>query len=211
MSNAASITTFVVGDRLPWQDDSPQPHDRGPFDGAAIYFSGERKDCVIRKISTLGVTVGSDMVPALGDRVSIEIATGQRPSGRIAWSRRGELGVRFDDSIDVVALLNRKLISQTPDRRTMPRLEVQCLAHLKSGGRFWPAKLRNISSGGLQVEADELPALGTFVSVFVEGLNIPSGEVIWNRGGLAGIELFEELSWTSIIPWVRSLVRKGSH
>src|SRR5690348_544959 len=133
MSNASSITTFVVGDRLPWQDDSPQPHDRGPFDGAAIYFSGERKDCEIRKISTLGVTVGSDVVPALGDRVSIEIATGQRPSGRIAWSRRGELGVRFDDSIDVVALLNRKLISQTPDRRTMPRLEVQCLAHIKCG------------------------------------------------------------------------------
>ena len=133
---------------------------------------------------------------------------GPRVLARIAWARRGELGVRFEDSIDVVALLNRKLVSQTPERRTMPRIEVRCIAHLKCGGRFWPAMLRNISSGGLQVEGEELPANGTFVSVFVEGLNIPAGEVVWRSSNLAGVELFEELSWTSIIPWVRNAARK---
>ena len=208
MTDATSVTTFVVGDRLPWSEPSSAPNDRGPFDEAAIYHAGVRQDCVIRKISALGATVGSDLDPALGDRVSIEIATGQRPTGKIAWTGRGELGVRFDDAIDVLALLNRKLVSQTPERRTMPRLEVRCIAHLKCGGRFWPAMLRNISSGGLQVEGEELPMTGTFVSVFVEGLNIPGGEVVWSRGNLAGIELFEELSWTSIIPWVRNAVRK---
>ena len=70
--------------------------------------------------------------------------------------------------------------------------------------------LRNISSGGLQLEGSELPAVGTYVSVFVEGLNISAGEVLWNRDELIGIELFEELSWTSIIPWVRSSVRKAA-
>ena len=54
-----------------------------------------------------------------------------------------------------------------------------------------------------------MPVVGTYVSVFVEGLNIPAGEVLWSRGELIGIELFEELSWTSIIPWVRSAVRKA--
>jgi hypothetical protein len=158
----------------------------------------------------LGATVASELTPALGDRVSIELANGQRPAGKVAWARRGELGVRFEDSIDVVALLNRKLVSQTPERRTMPRIEVRAIAHLKCGGRFWPAMTRNISSGGLQIESEDLPAIGTFVSVFVEGLNIPSGEIVWKQGRLAGIELFEELSWTSIIPWVRNAVRKTS-
>ena len=65
--------------------------------------------------------------PALGDRVAVELATGQRAAGKIAWSDRGELGVRFEESIDVIALLNRKLVSQTPERRTMPRLEVRAL------------------------------------------------------------------------------------
>ena len=29
-------------------------------------------------------------------------------------------------------------------------------------------------------------------------------------GELVGVELFEELSWTSIIPWVRNSVRKDA-
>lgn len=207
----SSVTTVVVGDHLPWPDDVSAAAGNGQFDPAALYHSGARRDCQIRKISALGVTVDSDFAPALGERVAVELITGQRAAGKIAWTGHAKLGVRFDDCVDVIALLNRKLVSQSPDRRTMPRLEVRCLAHVKSGQHFWPARLRNISSRGLQLEADELPATGAFVSVFVDGLNLPSGEVVWRRDKLAGIEVFEELSWTSIIPWVRGIVRKGAN
>ena len=207
----SSVTVFVVGERLPWLDDSLALLERGPFDPAAIYHSGVRCACEIRKISALGVTVGCDLEPALGERVAVELATGQRAGGKVAWARTNQLGVRFDDSIDVVALLNRKLVSQAPDRRTMPRLEVHCTAHIKCGEHFSPSTLRNISARGLQLEGEHLPAIGTFVSVFVEELNIPAGEVMWRREKLAGLELFEELSWTSIIPWVRSVARKSAN
>ena len=210
MTDAPSVTTFVVGDRLPWPDEGPPLDGKGPFDVGAIHHSGSRLECAIRKISALGVTVASDLAPALGDSVAIELANGQRAPGRVAWTGRDELGVRFDDSVDVMALLNRKLVSQTPERRTMPRLEVRSAVHLKFGGQLWPATLRNISSQGLQIEGDELPALGTYVSVFVQGLSVPAGEVVWRRGNLAGIELFEELSWTSIIPWVREMLKRVS-
>ena len=209
MTDASSVTTVVVGDRLPWPDDAPKTFETGPFDAAAIFHSGVRRDCVIRKISALGATVGSDLSPALGDRVAIEIATGQRPAGKVAWTGRDELGIRFDDSIDVLALLNRQLVSQSRERRTMPRLEVRATAHFKCGEHFRPARLRNISSRGLQLEADDLPEVGTYISVFIDGLNIPPGEVAWKRENVAGIEIFEELSWTSIIPWVRNAIRKG--
>jgi hypothetical protein len=210
LADSPSVTTVVVGDLLPWPEDRSVAQARGPFDAAAIYQSGVRQDCVIRKISALGVTIGSDLVPALGERVAVEIATGQRPAGRIAWTGRNELGVRFDDCIDIIALLNRKLVSQTPERRTMPRLELRCLAHIKCGGSFWPAMLRNISTRGLQMEGDQLPVPGTYAAVVVDGLNIPAGEVVWKRENIAGVELFEELSWTSIIPWVRRLVRNAA-
>ena len=160
MADASSVTTVVVGDRLPWPDDPSTTGAKGPFDSSAIYHSGVRRECEIRKISALGVTVASDLVPALGYWVSVELATGQRPAGKIAWTDRGELGVRFDDAIDVIALLNRKLVSQTPERRTMPRLEVRCLAHIKCGEHFWPAMLRNISSGGLSWRAAKCPLSG---------------------------------------------------
>lgn len=210
MTDAPSITTFVVGDRLPWPDDSSPGGDKGPFDAGSIAIGASRQPCAIRKISALGVTVGTKLTPALGDRASIELASGHRADGKVAWTGREQLGVRFDDSIDVIALLNRKLVSQSRERRTMPRLEVRCPVHVKSGGRFYLATLRNISSRGLQVEADDLPAIGAYVSAFVEGLTIPPGEVVWKHARFAGIEVFDELSWTSIIPWVRGLMKRGS-
>ena len=133
------------------------------------------------------------------------------PTGKIAWTGRGELGVRFDDQVDMAALLNRKLVSLTPERRTMPRVEVRAPAYVKWSQNVSLAALRNISARGLQLEGEELPAIGTYVSVFVEGLNIPAGEVVWRRDKLAGIKVFEELSWTSIIPWMRQMIRKGEN
>src|SRR5689334_11072026 len=123
MTDSFSVTTVVVGDRLPWPDDFWAGDEKGPFDCGAITLSGTRQPCLIRKISALGVTVSSGLVPALGEPASVELATGQRAAGKVAWTGSNQLGVRFDDSIDVIALLNRKLISQVRERRTMPRLE----------------------------------------------------------------------------------------
>jgi hypothetical protein len=211
MADAPSVTTVVLGDRLPWPDDSWPSEEKGPLDSGAIYVAGSRQPCSIRKISALGVTVTSDLTPALGDRASVELESGQRAAGRIAFTGRHELGVRFDDTIDVIALLNRKLVRQVRERRTMPRVEARCAVHVKCGGQFWLGTLRNISARGLQIEGDDLPAVGSYVSVLVEGLNIPPGEVVWRRGKLAGIEVMEELSWTSIIPWIRALVKLGAN
>jgi len=211
MAEAASVTTFVVGDRLPWPDDTSTALERGPLDTAAIFVSGSRQPCSIRKISALGVTVVSDLAPALGEKVAVELVTGQRATGKISWTNGKELGVKFDDHVDMAALLNRKLVSLTPERRSMPRVEVRSSAYLKWSQSLSLASLRNISARGLQLEGDDLPTMGTYVAVFVEDLNIPPGEVVWRRDKLAGIELFEELSWTSIIPWVRQMIRKGGN
>ena len=208
MTDASSVTTIVGGDRLPWPGDSWPGDEKGPFDSGTIVISGARSACSIRKISALGATIDSGLKASLGDTASIELPTGHRPSGQVAWTDGRELGIRFDEAIDVVALLNRKLVSQAPERRIMPRLELRCTLHVKCGGQFWPATLRNISARGLQIESDTLPAIGAYVSAFIEGLTIPPGELVWKRDLLAGIELFEELSWTSIIPWVRGLAKR---
>ena len=211
MTEARSITTFVVGDRLPWPDDVIASDEKGPFDSGALYDSGTRQECSIRKISSRGVTVRGEIKKAAGDQIAVELGNGHRASGTIAWTERGEFGISFDEDVDLVALLNRQLVSQPAERRTMPRVEIRCDAFLKFGEHLGSAVLRNISARGLQLEGSDLPPVGTYVSVFIEGLNIPAGEVVWRRGNLAGIEVFEELSWTSIIPWIKSAVRRDGN
>jgi hypothetical protein len=210
MTEVRSATSFVMEERLPWPDDGPTAGVEGPFDAAVIHDAGQRRSCTIRKISALGATLRGNLMRVPGDEIAVELATGQRPVAKIEWVSAGEAGIIFKQPIDMLALINRNLISQPTERRAMPRVELRCRLHLKWSANLEPATLRNISAGGLQVEGEVLPPRGTFISVFVEGLNVPAGEVVWQKGNLAGIELLEELNWTSIIPWIREVGRGQS-
>lgn len=209
MAEAESVTTFIMENRLPWPDDGNAAGIDGPFDAGVIHDAGQRQQCFIRRISALGATLRGNTNKVPGDNIAIELATGQRPAGTIDWVSGGEAGVIFKRPIDVLALINRKLISQPTERRAMPRVELRCRVHVKWLENLAPATLRNISAGGLQVEGEALPPIGTFISVFIEGLNVPAGEVVWRKGDLAGVELLEELSWSSIIPWIREAGRRA--
>lgn len=207
MADSPSVTTFVIGPRLPWPDDAMTSVDKGPFDSAVIHGGDSTRQCAIRRISELGATLHGQVGKAKGERIAIELPTGQRPAATIDWIDRGEAGVRFSRPVDMIALINRTLVSQPVERRTMPRVELRCAVHLKCGANFVPATLRNISASGVQIEGEGLPAAGTYVQLFIEGLNVPAGEIVWRKNDLAGIELFEELSWTSLMPWIRQAVR----
>jgi hypothetical protein len=208
MSEAPSATTFVMGARLPWPDDSPAIDTSGPFDPAIVHDCGSRRNCSVRKVSALGATLRGDIGTAPGEDVAVELVTGQRPGATVDWVSGGETGVRFDEPIDMLAMINRELVSQPVERRAMPRVEIRCGAYVKCGGDIVPVVIRNISARGLQLEGDGLPRSGTFVSVLIEGLVVPAGEVAWSKSNLAGIALLDDLSWSSIMPWIRDLVRK---
>lgn len=206
MTETKSLTSFVMEERLPWPDDGAAADLDGPFDAGVIHDGEQKRECVIRKISALGATLrGAKTAP--GDEVAVELPSGQRPAGTIDWVSGGEAGIRFNKPIDMLALINRNLLSQPTERRAMPRVELRCRLHLKWGASVAPAMLRNISARGLQVQGDDLPPRGTFIQVFVEGLIVPPGEVVWRKADLAGLEFFEDLSWTSIIPWIREVGR----
>jgi hypothetical protein len=210
MTEAASVTTFVMGARLPWPDDAPLFNEAGPFEAGIIHDSGGRQHCSIRRISSLGATLRGKLGKAAGDEVTVELATGHRHAATVDWVASGETGIRFQQPVDVLALINRKLVSQAAERRAMPRVEIRCTGFVKKGEDFLPVTLRNISAGGLQVEGDGLPPQGTFVSIFIDGIIVPPGEIAWRKDQLAGIELLEDLSWSSIMPWVREQVRAGA-
>ena len=211
MTEAASVTTFVMGTRLPWPDDSQVPNEAGPLEGGVIHNAGFRQDCSIRKISALGATVRSKVQNAPGEELTVELPRGQRTAATVEWARGGETGIRFAKPIDVLALINRNLVNQPIDRRAMPRVEIRCSAFVKRGEDCTGATVRNISARGFQLEGDSLPPVGTYVSIFLEGLNVPPGEIAWRKDRLAGIELFEELSWASIMPWIRETLKKQAH
>ncbi len=204
MVRSLSLTSFVMEHRLPWgEGNSAAPAGAGRFDQAVIIDAGQRSACGVRSVSSLGATLTGGIAPREGEQLAIELITGQRPAAMVEWVRDGEAGVRFKQPIDVLALINRALINQPAERRSMPRVELRCGVRLKWAATVCDATLRNISARGMQVEADDLPPRSTYLSIQIEGLNIPPGEVMWRKDNLAGIQLMEELRWTSLMPWIR--------
>lgn len=205
----ASVTTYVVDDRLPWPDEEERLLGKPAFESARLHAQSGTSDCDVRKISRLGAAIGTENAGAIGDRIAIELSNGQRCAARIDWARGGEAGIAFDEPLDIVALINRNLVAQPAERRTMPRIALRTAAHLKWAEHFEAALTRNISARGMQVEGANLPPVGTYVALFVEGLTLPPCDVVWRRDGLAGLEFFEDLSWASIVPWVKSVSRSA--
>ena len=204
MARSLSLTSFVMEHRLPWAEgSSAAPAGAGRFDGALIIDGGQRRACKIRSVSPLGATLTGEIVAHEGGELALELVTGQRPAATVEWVGEGEAGVRFKQPIDVLALINRTLISQPAERRSMPRVELRCGVRVKWSGSICDAVLRNISARGIQVEGSGLPTRGTYVSIRIDGLNVPSGEVMWRQDTVAGIQLSEELRWTSLMPWIR--------
>src|SRR3982750_1472784 len=84
MTEPPSVTTFVVGDRLPWADDATASDEMGPFDPGVVHDAGHRRDCLIRKISARGATIRGELKTSPGDHVAVELGTGQRQWGTLA-------------------------------------------------------------------------------------------------------------------------------
>lgn len=212
MARSLSLTSFVMERRLPWAEgSSAAPAGAGRFDQALVIEAGQRHPCTIRSVSPLGATLTGGIVTRQGEELALELVTGQRAAATVEWIGGGEAGVCFKQPIDVLALINRTLISQPTERRSMPRVELRCGVRLKWGATVCDAVLRNISARGLQLEADGLPPKGTFVSIQIEGLIVPAGEIMWRKDNLAGIQLMEELRWTSLMPWIRKVCGPRGH
>jgi hypothetical protein len=204
MTRSLSLTSFVMGHRLPWAEgNSAAPAGAGRFDQAILIDAGQRSACCIRSVSSLGVILTGEIATEKGEHLAIELVTGQRPAATVEWVCDGEAGLSFSQPIDVLALINRTLINQPAERRSMPRVELRCGVRLKWEATVREAILRNISARGMQVEAHGLPPRGTCLSIQIDGLNMPTGEVMWQKDDLAGVQLMEELRWTTLMPWIR--------
>lgn len=203
-----SQTAYVLEPALPW-DAAVRAEDGSDLESVALFEGGYRRDCLLRNVSPLGATVTGELGLAPGAEVSLELPTGQRPKATAEWVDGGDTGLKFEQPVSVIPLINRQLLSQPVERRKVPRVEIRARAWVESDGEFVEAALRNISSHGLQVEASGLPDVGTTVRVFLEGLNVPPAKLMWKDGDVAGLELAGELPWAATIQWIRELARSN--
>ncbi len=170
----------------------------------SVVVGSIRQLCLIRKISAGGAVLHADIPLEEGRRLELELETGERLEGTIAWRRGSELGLRFDEPIDVLPILARNLVSQPGERRRMPRVEVACPARLDTETSNSLIVVHDIAQGGLKFEGPVTLTLDEPVTITPEGLRPIQGSVRWVKGNVAGIAFDQELEWQEMMPWLRA-------
>ena len=173
------------------------------FQPGALILGSARQICQIRKIGAGGAVLHADVPIEEGGRLELELEGGEMLRGVVAWQRGSELGLRFDEPIDILPIIARNLAGQPGERRRMPRIEISCPALLERGGRTELAALRDIAQGGVKIETPYPLEPETTVTVTPEGLHPIDGVVRWVNDRIAGIAFNRELSWQELMPWLR--------
>ncbi|WP_404339506.1 PilZ domain-containing protein [Sphingomonas sp. MMS12-HWE2-04] len=198
-----SATIFSLAADLP-RAIVPDGDAHAEFDAAHLVSATERYPVSLQKLSAAGATLALAARLEHGEALALELANGQRIEGRIDWCEHGEAGLIFDDRIDVIGAIARNLASLPAERRNMPRVEVQQAVSIRTGRRTVLARTRNISQGGACLEGKVELAAGETANLTFDGLRPLRGSIRWVRGNLAGVAFDEELSWQTLMPWLRN-------
>jgi hypothetical protein len=197
-------TIYSLSGEVPLVEVPVEDVDESVLQPGALVIGSIRQVCLIRKISAGGAILHVDTPAEEGRRLELELETGEHLDGTIVWCRGSELGLRFDQPIDILPILARALVSQPGERRRMPRVEVACPALLEASGRTELITVRDLAQGGAKIDTPFPLTQDERVVITPEGLRPIEGVVRWVQGTVAGISFQPELAWQEMIPWLRA-------
>lgn len=126
--------------------------------------------------------------------ISIHFTSHHRIEGRLVWFGSGEVGVKFDERIDVPTVLSGLGGAGAYRGAERPvRLPVQCLAEVSVGNSFGIAEVGDISQRGVKI-LTQLNRVGQQVAVQLEELDERTATVRWIRSGSSGLAFAKPLS-----------------
>ena len=169
-----------------------------------IFIGGRRELCLIRNISAGGLMARVYSILAKDDPVAVELKTGERIEGRITWSEDGNVGVAFNEPIDVESMLASQTTLAKGLRPRLPRVEVDRLAMLRVGSHAYGVSTRDISQGGVKIETDAPFVEGQDVVLTLEKFRPLQGVIRWYDGGLCGIAFNQVIPFHELMGWLRN-------
>ena len=166
----------------------------------ALMIDGRRELCLIKNVSAGGMLIRAYCAIPAGAEITVELKQGEPISGRARWVKGEQVGVTFDQPIDVIELLSA---SAEGPRPRMPRVEVDCLAWVREGATVHRMRMVNVSQGGLKVEGQARISAGSEVTVSVHGLAPQAGTVRWQDSQAHGITFNRVIALPVLVSWLQ--------
>lgn len=173
----------------------------------ALTVAGRRELCVVRNISSGGLMLNPYSSIECGARIAVEFKQGESVEGVVAWSNGNNVGVRFDEPIEVSAILSTAANGLRP---RMPRINIESRISVRMGDTVHQLLAIDISQGGVCVESSVHLPLGIDVLVRIEGLPAEPAVVRWRNGDCYGLGFNRLLSVTSLAAWLQEHRKSGT-
>ena len=170
---------------------------------ALLHAGGINDICVVKNVSTNGLSARVYRKLTTGERVDIEFRSGELLSGAIVWERECDVGIVFPEPIDVAAVLASRRVVEATKRRSLPRINVECRGRISTGLRSVVATLRDISQGGASLEVDGPVAELCNVELFLPDLPPIAGVVRWTSDRNVGISFNGCIAFEQLARWIQ--------
>lgn len=166
-------------------------------------ISGDHRElCLLRNISAGGAMLHIYSHYNEGQPVAVEVRGDQPIPGHVAWVSESNIGVAFDEPIDVTEMLSAHT-SEDGQQQRLPRVEVDRLAMLRVGSHAYGVNTRDISQGGVKLEIDEGVGVGTEAVLEFDRFRPLKGTIRWCHDGMCGLAFNETIPFAELMAWLR--------
>ena len=196
-------TLYSLSEQLPARQAERREGERHMtlFRVGALLLDGRRELCLIRNISAGGMMLRAYCPLSVGQQVAIELKNGQPIAGQVSWMGDQQVGIAFDQPIDVVAILAS---DDEGPRPRMPRIETDACIFVREGAATWRLTCSDISQGGVKLTDSGLLTNGADVVVTLNGMAPQPGVVRWTADGSAGISFNRPLPLSELVSWLQA-------
>ena len=170
---------------------------------------GQSSFCLVKNISSTGVQVKIYTQPAPNSDVCLRIADEPPVHGHLVWVEGEVAGINFHEELHAATLLRIQQKLRPNRRRAMPRVAVEAVATLRTGGETFRATIRDISSLGARVRTRTGLVAGDRVMAAVEDLPSIKAYVRWSDGEESGLVFETAIPMQIIAGWIPGRVRLG--
>ncbi|UYY59669.1 PilZ domain-containing protein [Sphingomonas sp. S2-65] len=173
--------------------------------GKLLSANGPEHLCRIRNISTTGMLIETHRPLGFGAWVAVELRSGEKLQGTVAWCGTGRAGVQFVTPIEVDRILAEAKQSATVRVRNQPRaprFDVRCPASISSNGRYIDVVLENVSQSGARIAMARPPKRDTEVILSVPGLPSRRCTTRWSDDAAAGLLFLEVIPYHELDAWL---------
>jgi hypothetical protein len=177
---------------------------------ALLHAGGVKDICVVKNISSSGLSARAYKALAMGEPVQIEFRSGELLAGSVVWARDREIGIAFPRAIDVEAVLASRWVTEIGRARNLPRVQVTCQGQLKTASGSSNVMLRDISQAGARLQIETPPSHAGEVILSLPDLPPVAGVLRWVSGNELGVSFNEHIAFEMLARWIQARRDHGS-